>query len=257
MRYCSLMSGSSGNCHYIEGSQGALMVDAGQSGKRILANAQTALGRPLERLTAILVTHAHRDHVLGVGVLARRFQVPVYATEGTWFEMGPLIGEIPVPLRRVIDLKESFKIGLFEIEAFPTSHDALESVGYILRENGRSLGIATDSGVFSSHMGRRLQDIEGLILESNHDLEMLRKGPYPMHLKRRIASAQGHLSNEDALRALEKIVGPKTRHVVLAHLSEENNRPRLVYEGASAFLETKNIQLQVAPRCLPGKWVDL
>lgn len=280
MEYCSLMSGSWGNCHYIKAGGTRIIIDAGQSGKRILNHMAVARCGDGSELEGILVTHAHRDHVIGVGILARKLKIPVYATEGTWFEMEALTGDIPKDLRRIIGTEDCWRIGEFELESFPTSHDALESVGYVLRHGPVSLGIATDCGVFTSRMERSLSNLHGLVLESNHDLNMLRCGNYPEYLKRRIAGVEGHLSNADAGSSLKKVLGPQTRHVVLAHLSEENNCPdialRTIQEAledpsaASAddrfsrsgptgvkAIERQGLRISVAPRCIPGEWMAL
>ncbi len=266
MIYCSLMSGSWGNCHYINAGATSILIDAGQSGRRILENIEMAGRGPATKLSAIVVTHAHIDHVAGVGVLARRLRVPVYATEGAWFEMSALVGEIPAEQRRAITLDERWSIGDLSLEAFPTSHDALESVGFVVRrEREEVLGIATDSGVFTNQMERALRDARTLVIESNHDPEMLRTGKYPYYLKARIAGIDGHLSNEDAGRAINKVRNPNLRQIVLAHLSQENNtwekamssvkqEMASAYPGASAPSEPA---LYIAPRHAPGKWLEV
>lgn len=279
MDYCSLMSGSWGNSHYIRAGETRIMVDAGQSGKRILGNMAAAGCGDGKDLAGILVTHAHRDHVIGVGILARKLKIPVYATEGTWFEMEGLAGDIPGTLRRCIGTEDRWTIGELGLESFPTSHDALESIGFVIRHGQTSLGIATDCGVFTSRMERCLSNLNGLVLEANHDLEMLRRGSYPEYLKRRIAGVEGHLSNGDAASSLKKVLGPQTRNVVLAHLSEENNCPEVALqtiqnslentaEGAAhrfsraggqgcKGIERQGLRISVAPRCTPGEWMAL
>ncbi len=257
MDYCSLMSGSWGNCHFVRAGETSLLIDAGQSGKRILTNMAMAGCGDGSSLSAILVTHAHRDHIAGVGVLARRLKLPVYATEGTWYEMGPIAEEIPQEFKRIIDCSEKWRIGSLDLEAFPTSHDALESVGYVLRHNDEGIGIATDCGVFTNRMERILQDLPLLVLEANHDVDMLRKGRYPFYLKKRIAGIDGHLSNEDAAAGLLKILGEKTKKVVLAHLSQENNTPEKALKAVGEMLLGKGLTVSVAPRCTPGEWMSI
>lgn len=257
MDYCSLMSGSWGNCHFVKAGETSLLIDAGQSGKRILTNMAMAGYGDGSSLSAILVTHAHRDHIAGVGVLARRLKLPVYATEGTWFEMGAIAEEIPQEYKHIIDPSEKWRIGSIDLEAFPTSHDALESVGYVLRQDDKGIGIATDCGVFTNRMERILQDLPLLVLEANHDVEMLRKGRYPFYLKKRIAGIDGHLSNEDAAAGLLKILGQKTKQVVLAHLSQENNTPEKALKAVSEMLLGKGLMLSVAPRCTPGECISI
>jgi phosphoribosyl 1,2-cyclic phosphodiesterase len=141
------------------------------------------------------------------------------------------------------------------MEAFPTSHDALESVGYVVRYGENALGIATDSGVFTSRMERVLRDMRLLILEANHDLEMLRSGKYPQFLKKRIAGIEGHLSNDDAGQALARVLGGKTEKIILAHLSQENNTWEKALDTVGYTLPIGGPTLSVAPRCRPGEWV--
>jgi len=251
------MSGSWGNCHYIESAGVRILIDGGQSGKRILDNMVLAGCGNARDLDAIFVTHAHRDHVIGVGILARKLKIPVYATEGTWYQMKPLIGDLPRELKRYIGTETSVRIGDLQIDSFPTSHDALESVGYVVREEEVSLGIATDCGVFSNCMERYLKNVQGLVLEANHDLTMLKNGRYPEYLKRRIAGVKGHLSNEDAAKGLLRILGEKTQQVLLAHLSEENNHPSLALESFKRIVGDRELKISVLPRCTPGDWMVL
>jgi phosphoribosyl 1,2-cyclic phosphodiesterase len=261
MKYCSLMSGSWGNCHYISAGETSILIDTGQSGRRILTNMAIAGCEPASSLSAIVITHGHRDHVSGAGVLARKLMIPVYATEGAWFEMGEITGEVPAELRHVINPDEIWSIGGLSLEAFPTSHDALESVGYVVR-HGRDavLGIATDSGVFTNQMERALKQARALALEANHDPEMLRTGKYPYFLKARIAGVNGHMSNEDAGKALRKIGCAKLRKVMLAHLSQENNTREKALSSVKQELPSDNIgrtELYVAPRSVPSEWFTI
>ena len=208
-------------------------------------------------VSAILVTHAHRDHTAGVGVLARRLGVGVYATEGTWFEMGALSLGIPEAQRHTIGSTEQWRIGCLELESFPTSHDALESVGYVVRREGGggALGIATDCGVFTDRMERLLRGVQILALEANHDADMPRTGKYPHYLKKRIAGIDGHLSNDDAGAALGRIAGGCLQHVMLAHLSQENNTKEKALASVRLALPTEGPALSVAHRCLPSEWI--
>ena len=261
MEYCSLMSGSWGNCHYIRAGATSILIDAGQSGKQILANMAMAGCGQAEALSAIVVTHAHGDHASGVGILARKLKLPVYATEGAWFEMGAMVGHIPDEQRHIFGCDDTWAVGDLRLEAFPTSHDALESVGFVLRQGEQSLGIATDCGVFTSRMEKALQNIQALVLEANHDPDMLRTGKYPAYLKKRIAGIEGHLSNEDAGAALRKVAGGNTRQVMLAHLSQENNTKEKALASVSQAVRdaglAAGLALAVAPRCTPGAWIDL
>lgn len=262
MRVCTLMSGSSGNAIYIESEKAKVLIDAGQAGKTLTRALQESCGVEPGDLDAILVTHAHRDHIHGAGIMSRKYDLPLYATEGTWCEMSPLIGKIKPDKRNYLKNNASLELGDLTIETFPTSHDAMEPVGFICRSGDKSVGIATDSGVFTTAMGNRLRNVNCLVLESNHDPEMLNKGPYPWSLKRRIASILGHLSNDSAGAALLKTIGEKTRNVILAHLSEENNRPALALKTVLEILEKNQVSLEevditVAPRYRAGTCVRI
>ena len=261
MRVCTLMSGSSGNAIFVETKGARVLIDAGQSGRNITRSLQEGCNVHMKDLDAILITHAHRDHVTGAGVLCRRHCLPVYATAGAWREMEPLIGPVPPKLQNVINPDKTWQLGDIKIEPFPVSHDALEPVGFILSSGDKTVGIATDSGVFTTRMGRALQNLDCLILEANHDPEMLRTGPYPWPLKKRIAGDLGHLSNEGAGKALLNTLGERTKSVILAHLSEENNRPFLALETVTSILEKnrvmlQNVSIEVAPRYQPGRCVS-
>lgn len=262
MRITTLISGSSGNALYIETKQTRILIDAGQSGKCLSGVLQEGCGLEPGQLDAVFVTHAHRDHILGVGVLSRRYGLPIYATEGTWMEMEPLIGPICPERKEVIGVEKCLEMGDIKIESFATSHDALEPVGYLCSGEGEHIGIATDSGVFTTRMGRKLQNMDCLVLEANHDPQLLMKGPYPWPLKKRIASILGHLSNEKAGQALLRTIGPRTKKVILAHLSEENNRPSLAVETVNNMLKEAQVDLgevdiMVAPRYRPGPRINI
>ncbi len=262
MKACTLISGSSGNATYVETAKTKVMIDAGQTGKKLTNALEERCGVNPGELDGILITHAHRDHIAGAGVLARRHELPIYATEGTWYEMDPLIGPVDEKLKNVIDVNKTWELGDIKIETFPLSHDALDPVGYVCSSEAKSIGIATDSGVFTKQMTKSLQDLDCLVIEANHDVDLLHKGPYPWVLKKRIASTLGHLSNECAGKALLDIMGDKTKNVILAHLSSENNRPSLALETVKDMLKENQMELNcedviVAPRYEPGPLICL
>ena len=262
MRINTLASGSSGNSIFIEGGGSRILIDAGCSGKNIAQSLIKGCAVSPEELDGIVVTHAHRDHICGVGVLSRRFDLPIYATQGTWSEMERLIGSIRPENICLLERKGDFALRGMRIQTFPTSHDALDSVGLVCSSGAESVGIATDTGVFTPEMADMLNNLSCLILESNHDRKMLSAGPYPRHLKQRIASATGHMCNEVCARALLKIMGSRTRHIILAHLSAENNLPRLALQTVRSILEAEQvclegISLQTAPRYIPGQCICL
>ncbi|MZP29587.1 MBL fold metallo-hydrolase [Heliobacterium undosum] len=235
MRYTTIASGSSGNCAFVEGKQTRLLVDAGLTGKQV-EKGLAAVGVDPRTIDAIVVTHEHIDHIRGVGVLARRYKLPVYASEGCWQGMENAIGDVPEAQVRVIDPNKKVTLNSLEIEAFATPHDAREPIGMTIDDGDSRLGIATDIGYVTRGMGRRLIDCQGLIFEANHDPKMLQTGPYPAYLKRRIASDKGHLSNPDAGEALVKLCEGGVRQVLLSHLSNENNRPDLAVHTVASIL---------------------
>jgi len=222
MQCTILASGSKGNCMLVEGAGGALLIDAGLSAKEILRRLDRA-GRRTDTIRAILVTHEHSDHIAGADVLARRLDVPVCATEGT---LRDFLSYRRFSARSVTTITcqyhELFSIGDFVIEPFATSHDAAEPCGFTVRDSDLILGFCTDTGIITDRILRTMMGCDGVILESNHCPVMLRDGPYPESLKRRIRSARGHLSNDAAADCL-RVLGQEVQQIVLAHLSEVNN----------------------------------
>ncbi|HDR73672.1 MAG TPA: MBL fold metallo-hydrolase [Methanoculleus sp.] len=234
MNVCVLASGSKGNCIYIEGSTGALLVDAGLSGREILRRLEAA-GGSADRIEAILVTHEHTDHIRGVDVLARRLGLPVVATRGTLAEYLDHRRGSRKPLQTTAcRCGESLSLGDFFIEPFATSHDAIEPCGFCIREHDLEVGCCTDTGEVSPVMLERLRRCDALVIESNHCPEMLKNGPYPAFLKKRIRDVKrGHLSNS-ACAACLKSLADDLHAVTLAHLSEVNNRPEIALAAAAS-----------------------
>jgi phosphoribosyl 1,2-cyclic phosphodiesterase len=229
MRFSVLGSGSRGNSVYIETGRTAILIDDGFSGKDIIARLKV-IGKDVQDLDAIFVTHEHNDHIGGVGVLSRRCRLPVYANQGT-FRGGD--GRFNKLFKRCeFATGDTLKFQDFEIRSFRISHDTSDPVGYVIG-NGRSrLGYCTDTGKVSHLIQQRLQSCNGLVLEFNHDLKMLAEGPYPLPLQQRVRSSQGHLANGDAAVFLQELLHDGLEHVVLAHLSEINNLPALAMKEA-------------------------
>ena len=251
MQCSALASGSSGNCFYVECGKEALIVDAGLSKREILARLHDAGGQE-EKIRGILITHEHIDHIRGAYALARQLKVPIYATGGTLHEIIRCRGSGTIAIDLVrCRWEEPQEIGNLFIEAFPVSHDAREPCGFRISENGTSLGCCTDTGVITTEMESWLSRCDGLVLESNHCPEMLRTGPYPEVLKRRIRSRRGHLSNPDAPAFIRTRCMDITT-IMLAHLSEVNNTPEKalasVREGAGLFAG----DLEIAVASNPG-----
>jgi len=253
MQFSTLFSGSSGNALYIETEQGSILVDAGLSGIKI-ERALKSIGRSVDKLGAIMVTHEHRDHTCGVGVLSRRFNLPIYATENTWEAMECSIGKIAGINAMCIRSDERLIVGDLHIDVFSTSHDAADPCSFVFTQGKERLGLLTDTGCLTERMGQFLTGCRTLIIESNHDRGMLLDGPYPWHLKERIRGEQGHLSNDDAADALRRFATTDTSQVVLAHLSAENNLPQLALDNAAKVLRDiglKDAKLSLAPRYQP------
>ncbi len=228
MTLCPLFSGSSGNCVYLSMGGVRLLVDAGVSAARV--EAQLAeIGVGIEAIDAILVTHEHVDHIRGLGVLCRRHRLPVYANEGTWNGILQKEAGIPQSCMRTFFTGEDFYIGALNIHPFPIPHDAMEPVGYAIGCHDLRCGVATDIGHISDTWLEAVSGCQALVLEANHDVEMVRRGPYPQRLKRRILSQKGHLSNEDCAKALLTLAARGAQAVFLSHLSADNNLPELAY----------------------------
>ncbi len=231
MELCSIASGSSGNCIYVGTDDTHIMIDAGISGKRI-ENGLNSIGLKTSELQGILITHEHSDHISGLGVVARRYGIPMYATPGTVEAIRriPSVGKIDESLFRLIEAGEDFTIGDMRIEPVAISHDAAEPVAYIMRKGTRSMGVITDLGKYDENIVEKLQGLDVLLLEANHDVHMLQAGRYPYPLKQRILSERGHLSNESSGRLLGRVLHDDFQAVVLGHLSQENNYASLAYE---------------------------
>ncbi|KAB1439936.1 MBL fold metallo-hydrolase [Candidatus Galacturonibacter soehngenii] len=231
MRLCSITSGSSGNCIYVGADNTHLIIDTGISGKRI-ENGLNQIGLKTADMNGILITHEHSDHISGLGVLARRYGIPIYATKGTIYEIkkSKSVGAIPDDLFQEIQEDTEFMINELTVHPFSVSHDAAQPVAYRISREDKSIAIATDLGKYDDYTIDNLKDLDVLLLEANHDINMLQVGSYPYYLKQRILGDRGHLSNELSGRLLCKLISDKLKAVVLGHLSQENNYEELAYE---------------------------
>lgn len=231
MELCSIASGSSGNC-IMAGVLGChLLIDAGISGKRIEEGLNT-LGHNTSDMAGVLVTHEHIDHISGLGVISRRYGLPIYTTEGTKQAIlaSKSVGKIEESLFRVIVPNESFEVGPLTVEPIHISHDAADPVAYIVKSEGKSAGVITDLGKYDGYIVEKMRGLDILLLEANHDVNMLQMGSYPYPLKQRILGDRGHLSNELSGQLLGEILHDNFKAVVLGHLSKENNYEKLAYE---------------------------
>ncbi len=232
MRLCSIASGSSGNCVYVGSDTTHLLMDVGISGKRTEAGLE-ALGLTMKDIDAICITHEHADHISGLGVLSRKYGVPVYATCGTLeaIRNTSSLGRIDESLFREITPDERCTIKDISLYPVRTSHDAADPVAYRIDHDGRRVGILTDLGCYNDYTVECLRNLDLLYLEANHDVHMLQVGPYPYYLKQRILGERGHLSNESAGKLLSRLLHDNMQAIVLGHLSKENNLPELAYES--------------------------
>lgn len=232
MRICSIASGSSGNCIYVGSDTTHLLVDVGISGKRTEAGLKE-LDLSMRDIDGIFITHEHADHIAGLGVLARKYGVPIYATGGTIeaIKKSSSVGEIPEDLFQKIRADEKIMIKDIVCNPMKISHDAAEPVAYRISHGRKKVGIITDLGTYNDYTVECLRGMDALLLEANHDVNMLQVGPYPYYLKQRILGDRGHLSNERAGQLLCDLLHDNLQAVMLGHLSKENNLPELAYEA--------------------------
>ena len=259
MYFCPLFSGSSGNALFLQYGDTRLLIDAGKPGRQI-EEALAKIGAAPETLSGLLITHEHSDHIAGAGVLARRYGLPVYATTGTWIAMENKIGKIPPALRRDFRAGQDFYLGDIGVSSFSIPHDAADPGGFRLWGGDLSVSTATDLGTFSREVFDRIAGSSLILLESNHDPDMLKRNShYSAALKARILGDHGHLSNETCGKALPSLVSRGTAAIVLGHLSGENNTPALAMEVSQSVLEREGIRigrdvlLQVALRDQTGE----
>lgn len=231
MRLCSITSGSSGNCIYVGTDTTHVLVDVGISRKRTEEGLKS-LGICPGELDAIFVTHEHSDHISGLGVFSRKYNVPIYATTRTVdaIKGARSLGEIDGELFQTVKADESFTIKDMTVNPMRISHDAADPVAYRFSYGRQKIGVVTDLGTYNDYTVECLKGMDALLLEANHDVNMLQVGPYPYPLKQRILGDRGHLSNENSGRLLSRLLHDKLQYIVLGHLSKENNMPELAYE---------------------------
>ena len=240
LHFCPLFSGSSGNAVYIAAGETRILIDAGKSG-RALEEALLSINVRAADLSGIIITHEHADHISGAGVLARRHDLPIYANEKTWAAMARDIGKLTPPQRRVIENSDAFFIGELTLRAHSQPHDAADPVGYTVTVGKKSVAVATDLGHTTPEIISRIAESDLVLLESNHDEDMVRKGPYPPYLQKRILGRKGHLSNGSCGEALIACVKGGVRHALLGHLSAENNTPAVAMATVAAKLKAEGI----------------
>lgn len=256
MRLCSIASGSSGNCIYVGSEATHLLVDVGISGKRTEAGLKELDVSPRD-LDGILITHEHADHIAGIGVLARKYEVPIYATPGTIKAIKECssVGQIDEGLFVEVQADKKLTIKDIVVNPMRISHDAAEPVAYRFGYGSKKVAICTDLGVYNDYTVECLKGMDALLIEANHDVNMLQVGPYPYYLKQRILGDRGHLSNENSGKLLSRILHDKLNTIVLGHLSKENNLPELAYEAVRMEItlgenpyKAEDFEIQVAKR---------
>ena len=240
--FCSLASGSKGNCHFISDGDDYLLFDVGLNGRQVEKKLKELDIDP-RKLTGIVISHEHRDHVSGAGILSRRYNIPIFANRGTWEGMMSIISKIDKDNIKIFKTERAFSIGKFKIHPYSISHDANEPVGFSIENQGVKISITTDLGCINQVILERVQGSNLVVIESNHDIHMLKVGKYPYFLKRRILSDVGHLSNEAAGDAILQLLKTNVTSFLLAHLSKENNFPELALATVKNILQENNYNI--------------
>lgn len=267
MHFATLASGSSGNATVVGYKNRSVLVDCGVSLKALVQNL-ALIHIPTAEIEGIIVTHEHKDHIKGIGPVARKLKIPIYTTAAIWEEMSPFLGKIDE--RQKVVIKDSFSCAGLNVQIFPTSHDSRESYGFRIQSPAsestpeKTLGFATDTGIITEEMNHCLKGCDALIVEANHDEEKLWHGPYPWYLKKRISGERGHLANTQLAEGLLEWIEENTERIVLAHLSEENNTPELALTTVLKILkqsrvakDNPDLRLRVAPRFMPHELIVL
>lgn len=254
LKACVLASGSKGNSIHVSDGETSVLIDAGLSGKEIVRR-MNSRGLDPEKLDGILVSHEHSDHIRGVGVLSRRFRLPVHINGATGKSASSRLGRLHDSVR--FDNGTGFMINKLVIHPFSTSHDASDSSGFTIKRNGTKIGVATDLGIATAMVKHHLKDCNLLIVEANHDPGMLISGPYPWHLKQRIKGRTGHLSNRDSKELLKELMNGRLSHIVLAHLSETNNTPDKALGEVGLAMNRNGVKLTAALQDKCGEIINV
>lgn len=244
LRFSVLASGSTGNAFYIESDKQRILVDAGLSGKQMDMLFKGIKIDP-SNLTGILVTHEHSDHIKGLGIIARKYNLPIYANVKTWEAMENSIGKISLDQKFQFDMGEVKTFGDIDVESFGVSHDAAEPMFFTFHHDHKKVALVTDLGYVSERIKKTIEGADAYIFEANHDVSMLRMGRYPWNVKRRILGDSGHVSNEDSGLALSNIISNKTKRIYLAHLSQDNNMKDLARMSVDSVLQERGIKLDI------------
>jgi phosphoribosyl 1,2-cyclic phosphodiesterase len=262
LKFCSLSSGSSGNCYYIGNEFHGILIDAGISASAIRKFLQQ-MNISMQSIMGVLITHNHVDHIRGLEVLARKNHLPVFTTPNVWQSILTPYVNITGDCIREIPVQQKFHLAGFDIEAFPVSHDAPETVGYHITADNRKITIVTDFGHICETSASYIRKANFLVIESNYDDQMLDNGSYPYFLKTRIKSDHGHLSNHQVSGFLADIINEDLSHICLAHLSKNNNTPEKALQtmlqafAAKGMALSQNQKIIVLNRSLPSEMISL
>lgn len=261
-RVCALRSGSSGNAIFVECGKTALLIDAGINGKTA-AKALCDLAFDPCQLSGMLITHEHSDHIAGVGVLARRYRLPIYVNMETYSAMHDQIGRVEPDLINIIVPGQEYVLGDIAFNCFDISHDTVRPVGYRIKTAAGDISVCTDTGTVSEELLTELEGSRAVFIEANYDEDMLATGSYPFFLKRRISGVRGHLSNNDSAEVIRKLIRTGTQQFVLSHLSKDNNMPELASLTVRQHLQQDGISydndaiISVAARYSTSKPIHL
>lgn len=253
LKFASLGSGSRGNATLIQAGDTCLLLDSGFS-LRELEQRLARLDLGPADIDAVLVTHEHGDHIKGIGPLARKHELPVWMTHGTW--RNAPCGDIP-DLRLFGSHTPPFRIGDIEVTPFAVPHDAREPTQFTFSFRSQKLGILTDAGSFTPHVIAALSGVDALLLECNHDPQMLREGPYPPRLQQRVGGSYGHLSNDQAAKLLAQIDHGRLQHLVVGHVSEKNNSPELARRALETVCDTLSGRISLLCQDGGDSWFEL
>jgi phosphoribosyl 1,2-cyclic phosphodiesterase len=240
MKFISLASSSSGNCYYLESDEAKILIDAGIS-TRCIKNSLKKFDVSIEDIDAVCITHEHNDHIRGIDVLSRTYHIPIYANKLTaqYIARHNYIKNVDL----VYSYQNNFSIKDISIKSFDIHHDAVSPVGYFIENSKTNISVLTDTGCVTREIYEVIKGSKAVMLESNHDIDMLNKGPYPYYLKRRILSNEGHLSNDAAGRTAVKLIQHGTKNLILGHISTTNNDYQTVYDSISYYLKINNINI--------------
>lgn len=242
LQYSVLASGSTGNAIYVATERERFLIDCGLSGKKMKGLLEQVQCDP-KTINGIFVSHEHSDHIKGLGVFARKYKTPIYANSKTWSAMSQGIGEIPTDQKFIFETGTVQSFQDLDVESFGVSHDATDPMFFVFHHQGKKLTHLTDVGYVSEKIKGTIKESDAFIFEANHDVQMLMMSHYPWNIKRRILGDSGHISNEDAGVALTEVIGNRTKHIYLAHLSKDNNMKDLARMSVQQKLEEQGLKI--------------